>query len=270
MLRLSVSELTTYSWSMSKDIEEYKNHGFTGIGVWRQKLSDLGEYRGLERLATSGLTVSSLTWAGGFTGSDGRTHGESIEDGLEAIRLAAAMQAECLIVYTGGRGGHTRHHSHRLVLLALEEMAGFASDLDVTLALEPMHPGCAADWTFLNSIEDAIATVDSVLSGTIKLVYDTYHLTQHGFHPGQLEEIIDRIAIVHVGDSRQPPHNGEPNRCHLGDGVLPLQEVLATLDRLHFHGFCEVELLGEDIEFSDYDELLRTSRQYLTQYASIA
>ena len=79
--------------------------GIRGIGVWRQKLADYGEEKGVELLAESGLEVSNLLWAGGFTGSDGRTLRESVNDALEAIRLAADLRAGCLVVYSGGRAG---------------------------------------------------------------------------------------------------------------------------------------------------------------------
>jgi sugar phosphate isomerase/epimerase len=98
MAQLSMNEMTTYRWSFEEDVAQYLDAGIPGIGVWRQKLSDFGEDKGIELLADSGLQVSNLLWAGGFTGSDGRTQRESIDDAEEAVRLAAQMRAGCLIV----------------------------------------------------------------------------------------------------------------------------------------------------------------------------
>ena len=86
MARLSINELTTFRWTFEEDVHHYQAAGIEGIGVWRQKLSDFGEEKGIELLVDSGLRVSSLLWAGGFTGSDGRSHKESVEDGKEAIK----------------------------------------------------------------------------------------------------------------------------------------------------------------------------------------
>ena len=124
MLRLAVNELTTLRWSFEEDVRNYVSAGFGGIGVWRRKFEDFGEEAGIDFLCESGLAVSSLQWAGGFTGHDGLTHAESVEDGIEAIRLAAAMQAECVIAYTGGRGGHTHNHARRLATTALSRARG--------------------------------------------------------------------------------------------------------------------------------------------------
>ena len=50
MLRLSMNELTTMRWSFEEDVEEYTRAGYDGIGIWRQKLSDVGEAKALELL----------------------------------------------------------------------------------------------------------------------------------------------------------------------------------------------------------------------------
>src|SRR5271163_3357150 len=107
MTRLSVNEMTTYRWSFEEDVTHYRAAGIGAIGVWRQKLADFGEERGADLLADSGLVVSNLLWAGGFTGSDGHSFRESLNDAADAVRLAGALRAKALIVYSGGRGGHT-------------------------------------------------------------------------------------------------------------------------------------------------------------------
>ena len=263
MARLSINELTTYRWSFEEDVRAYKRAGLDAIGVWRRKLSDFGEERGIELLADSQLAVSNLIWAGGFTGSDGRTFGESLEDALDAIRLAAAMQASCLVLYSGGRAGHTHNHARRLFREALSQLAPQAAKYGVDLAIEPMHPGIASEWTFLTSLEETLTLLDSIDHPRVKLVFDTYHL---GHEPGLFDlipSITSRIAVVHLGDSRTPPQN-EQNRCLLGQGELPLKRIVGALSAAGYEGYYDVELLGEEIETSDYAELLDHSRRAST------
>ena len=88
MAELSVSETTTFRWPFEEDVSQYPAAGIPAIGVWRHKLSDCGLPKALDLLGRSGLKVSHLSWAGGFTGSDGRSLRESVEDGLEAVRTA--------------------------------------------------------------------------------------------------------------------------------------------------------------------------------------
>jgi sugar phosphate isomerase/epimerase len=266
MARLSMNEMTTFRWSFEEDVAQYAAAGFTALGVWRQKLSDFGEEKGIELLAKRQLSVSNLLWAGGFTGSDGRSFRESIDDALEAIRLAAAMHAGCLVVYSGARAGHTHSHARRLLRDAFRELVPAADDVDVTLAIEPMHAHCAAEWTFLTSLDDALALIDAAESPRVKLAFDTYHL---GLEPDILERIpalAHRIAVVHLGDSKQQP-DGESNRCRLGEGTIPLAEIVSALEGAGYSSFYDVELMGEEIEAADYRELLEHSRQAFERIA---
>lgn len=264
MIRMSMNELSTYSWTFDQDVFRYLSAGYEGIGVWRPKLTDFGEQKGIELLREAGLSVSNLLWAGGFTGSDGLGYRESIQDAAEAIGLARELQTDCLVVYSGSRAGHTHNHARRMTRQALAELLPFAQSAGVTLALEPVHEDNGGEWSFLNDLHGAMDFLDSLGSPHFKLVFDTYHL---GLAPVDLrlvESIAPRIAIVHLADARQPP-NGEPNRCLLGHGSVPLTEIAAALMEGGFTGFWDVELMGEDIEGISYEHILQHSHQAMTQ-----
>lgn len=259
MVRMSMNEITTFSWTFDEDVRQYVEAGFEGIGVWRQKLADFGEDRGQELLEESGLRVSNLLWAGGFTGSDGRCLCDSIEDAIEAIQLAAALRADCLVVYSGSREGHTYNHARRLTRKAMHELIGVARDHQVTLALEPVHEGCGGDWSFFHHLEDTLEFIDSLQSPLVKLVFDTYHLGQGLLDWEQIREVAPRVGVVHLADARREPH-GEQNRCLLGEGILPIREIIAALSEGGFQGYYDVELLGEDVEYLDYSHVLQHAK----------
>jgi len=260
MAELSISETTTFRWSFEEDVTQYAAAGIPAIGVWRHKLSDCGQPKALDLLGGGRLKVSHLSWAGGFTGSDGRTHRESIEDAAEAIRTAAEFDCRTLVVYTGPRAGHTLNHARRLLQTALAELTPLAAALDVTLAFEPMHPGCAAEWTFLTSLDDTLELLQAVGSPQVKMVFDTYHLGLQDGLADRVSAVVPYIAMVQLGDARQPP-NGEQNRCRLGDGRVPLPEIVAALKAAGYNGYYDVELLGEEIEAHDYPSLLKHAKE---------
>jgi sugar phosphate isomerase/epimerase len=264
-----MNEMTTYRWSFEEDVRHYVAAGYRAMWVWRQKLSDFGEEKGVELLADAQLGVSSLLWAGGFTGSEGRSFKESVQDASEAIRLAGHMKAACLVVYTGGRGGHTRNHARRLIRSALSELSAIAAEAGVTLALEPMHPGCAAEWTFLTNVADTLEVLDALGSPHVKLVLDTYHLCQGNDNLDPLAQLVPHVALVQMGDAKQPP-SGEQNRCRLGEGTVPLGEIVRCLTQAGYDGYYEVELLGEELEADDYASLLSHSRQMFDQWTQHA
>jgi sugar phosphate isomerase/epimerase len=257
---LSINEMTTYRWSFEEDITRYRASGIGAIGVWRQKLADYGEDKGLRLLEKSGLAVSNLLWAGGFTGSDGHTYQESLADAEDAIELAAALKAGCLVVYSGGRNGHTQNHARRLFASAIDELLPLCVDRNVTMAIEPMHPGCADEWTLLTSLDEAMALVCSRGSRHLKLAFDTYQL---GHDPRIIEQIaqaVPQVGIVHLGDGMGPP-NREQNRTCLGEGKLPLVRIVRALRAAGYNGYYDVELMGEAVESRDYGELLETSKR---------
>jgi len=260
MAVLSMNETTTFRWSFEEDVQRYAAAGIPAIGIWRQKLSDCGTQRALELLGQTALQVSHLGWAGGFTGSDGRSYRDSVEDAREAVRTARELGTRTLIVYTGARGGHTYNHARRLARSALEELLPLAEELDVDLALEPMHPGCAKGWTFLTDLDETLALLESVGSSRVKIVLDTYHLGQAENLPARIPQIVSQIALVQLGDARRPPQ-GEPNRCRLGEGNLPLREIIGALKAAGYDGYYDVELLGEEIETCDYQTLLEHAKQ---------
>jgi sugar phosphate isomerase/epimerase len=267
MAGLSMNEMTTFRWSFEEDVHHYRAAGIDAIAIWRQKLSDYGEAKGIELLADSGLTVSALLWAGGFTGSDGRSYRESIEDAEEAIGLAADLGAGCLILYSGSRAGHTWNHARRLFRNALKELSPLAGQRGVTLAIEPMHAGCSSDWTFLTGFDETLDIIQAVGSPHIRVAFDVYHLGQDPAVLDRLADCVPQLGLVQLGDARRPPE-GEQNRCRLGEGIVPLREILDVLKSAGYDGYYDVELMGEDLDNSDYEELIAHSKRTFDQLFS--
>jgi sugar phosphate isomerase/epimerase len=261
MPTLSMNELTTYRWSLEEDVRRYAAAGYEGIGVWRRKLADYGEERGVDLLAESGLRVTNLAWAGGFTGSDGRTLEESIQDAAHALRLAGAMGAGCLVIYPGGRNNHIASHAERLLRMAIGQLLDFAADVEVPLAIEPMHVACAAEWTFMTNLQAAAEFVEKFESPFLKLVFDSYHFGDDEASIARLAELAPHIGVVHLGD-RMEPHSVDQDRRPLGEGRLQLADLVRGLIEAGYMGDFDVELIGRNIEQSNYESLLAGSLEF--------
>lgn len=267
MLRLSINELTTYRWTFEEDVQHYAAAGIQSLSVWRHKLSDFGEEKGIELLIDSGLSVSSLQWAGGFTGSDGQTHQDSIADARTAIQLAAAMRAECLIVYSGSRSGHTNTHARRLLTGALKCLLPIACEFGVPLAIEPIPSRWGAEWTFLTDIDETLKLLDQFDSPQLKLAFDTCHFGHDEAICERLGEFAPRIGIVHLADAKQPLC-AEQDRCRLGEGTIPLESMISSIVHADYSGYFDVKLMGEEIEAANYVELIAHSKETFEQLAA--
>ena len=264
MAAISVSEVTTYLWPFDKDVQTYASYGLSSIGVWRQKLTDYGEEKGAELLAEEGMDVSHLYFAGGFTGYDGGSLQDAIDDAQQALEVAALIQADCLTLYTGSRGGHTYNHAHRLLQLAFDQILPIAEELGVALALEPMDARAATDWTFLTDLEQTLEVVDRRSHPLLKMALDTYHWGGDEKLYSLLPDLVPHLAIVHLGDCTFRPSR-DHERCLLGAGNVPLQSMIAALSEHGYDATYDIRLMGEDIEVADEERVLRDSYQFVEQ-----
>ncbi len=262
MNTLAVSQLSTLRWSMQQDVAAYRRRGFNGIGIYRPKLEDFGVDRTIELLADHELSVTSLSWVGGFTGSDGRAYEDAVADAIHAVSDAANLQAETLIVLAGGRNNHIRNHARRTLCDALKEIAAVAEVDGVRVSLEPIHPGCGDEWSFVNDLQSTLDIIETVNSPAVGIVLDTYHVGMDEEALRWLPDVMPYLHLVQLGDARHSPH-GEMNRCLLGQGCVPIRNILQLLSDHQFKGPLEVELIGEDIETLSYDQVLDHTKQYV-------
>ena len=259
MSQIAASQLMCQRTSFEEDVITLKEQGYEGVGIWKDKLLDYGVEKAKELLDEVGLAVSSLQWAGGFTGDEHLRYEECIADAHEAIDLAATLEANFLVVYSGGRAGHTRKHCRKLFQEALTRIVPYAAARNVTLGLEPMHPATSSRWSISDSLAEMLDWVEKFNNPFLKLIFDSYHICHDPEWPRWLEQHRRRICLIHIADADEPPCD-EQNRCLLGAGHLPLQAFLAKIDEIGYRGFIEVELFGRALEDHPLPSILQHSR----------
>lgn len=259
-LRPSVSELSMLRWDLEEELDHLARHGIDAVGLWRTKLSDVGVASARRLLRRYRRRVSSLQWAGGFTGSDGRNFRESVDDSIDAIGTAAAVGADVLVLHTGCRGGHTLGHAHRLLLEACETLAPVAWNAGVRLAVQPFHPDAAAGGAFLTRLSQAVEWIERFDHPAIGLSLDLWHFGHDPALPELLPRLVRRLFLVKVADRSESPTSGG-ERLPPGTGRLPLEPLVATLLSLGYAGDVEFDPVGETAEAAGYDQTIRQVRQ---------
>jgi sugar phosphate isomerase/epimerase len=256
MPKLSISEVTTHGWSFGEDVKAYAAAGIQGIGVWRDKLDNFGEQAGLALLQESGLEVANLVDAGYFLSKTRSQTRRAIEDVIEAIQLAEKLNTDCLLIVTGDVGSFFRtvDQSKEIVIEALKEVAPVAKEAGVRLAIEPInarYPG----YTFLKDIPATMEIVDAVGADNVGLLFDTDHLYESPDLMNEIASVGERIFSVHVNDMPAEPGPGIDRRM-MGDGVIPLKEILSAIDATGYQGYYDVEIMSESVWGMDYPTLI--------------
>ncbi|MCP4777426.1 MAG: sugar phosphate isomerase/epimerase [Planctomycetaceae bacterium] len=267
--RVSICQFSTYRWSFYEDVIRYSTLGFESMGLWRQKIDDFGRSAAIDLLYENKMSVSSVHWAGGFTG-DGRTFSDSIEDAIESIHLASQVDADCLIVHPGSRNGHTTSNATRLMKSALTQLVPVAADYGVKLAIEPMLTRNAASWTYLERLEDSFELMERFPAQSVGWVFDLYHFGFDAELFETLENRIQRLLLVQLSDRKlvleknaRSRQGHDSFRLPLGKGEAPIEAWLGKLQGLGYAGKYELEVHGSCVKDLDYFSLLDETIDYL-------
>lgn len=267
--RVSICQFSTYRWSFYEDVIRYSTLGFESMGLWRQKLDDFGRSAAIDLLYENKMSVSSVHWAGGFTG-DGRTFSDSIEDAIESIHLASQVDADCLIIHPGSRNGHTTSNATRLMKSALTKLVPVAADYGVKLAMEPMLTRNAASWTYLERLEDSFELMERFPTQSVGWVFDLYHFGFDAELFETLENRIQRLLLVQLSDRKlvleknaRSRQGHDSFRLPLGKGEAPIEAWLGKLQGLGYAGKYELEVHGSCVKDLDYFSLLDETIDYL-------
>ncbi len=259
--QLAVSQLTTLRWDLPEELCHCVEHGFDAISLWRAKVSDVGTGTAQELLQQAGVRVSSLHWAGGFTGSDGQTFDESLADCREAIETAEQLACPVLTVYAGCRGGHTLSHARRLVRQALAELAPAATAAGVTLALKPAREPESLGGGFMSSLEETQAVIADVDQDHVGLALDLWAFADDPFLRESWDLLVRHTRLVLVAD-RSGPLDFEQERLLPGAGRMPLDSCLLALADAGYQGDIEIDPVGEAVSQAGYEATLAAISQY--------
>lgn len=242
---LSVNQMSTYRQSFAEDVVGCQAAGIGRIGVWRRKLEDFGIERAVEVLSDHQVSVSSVNWGGGFTGAHGLSFGEALDDTRTAIYQAARLRAHALTIVSGGRAGHIHSHARRLLLDGLAATVEIAAEHGVTLALQPMAVEYSRDWTFLNSLQEALEIVCTFDHPFLGLAVGTCHIWQQEGILELLESAAGCVATVQVSDWT---HERVDDRRRLpGEGDIPLKAMVKALQRGGYQGDFEIDVWSADL-----------------------
>jgi sugar phosphate isomerase/epimerase len=266
LARLSLNQRTIPQWSVGEAVEGCLTAGVPAIGLWREQIAEFGLDRACRTVDASGLRVSSLC-RGGFLTGLAEEYARAMSDNRQAIDEAAALGARCLIMVVGGlpEGSRDLPGARRRVDDRIAELAVYAGQNGVQLALEPMHPLFCADRAVVSTLRQAIELAERFPVEQVGIAIDTFHL----WWDPDLTELVGRaagrIASYQVGDWITPfPADSLLSRGMMGDGHIDFQTFSSLMQQSGYDGDIEVEIFNAEVWAAEPSATLATvARRYV-------
>lgn len=194
MKAIAVNQITTPQWSLQEAVEQYAQiDGVQGIGVWSDKLAQIGAKKAVQLIQESGLQVSTLVFIGNFT----KDLEQGIESGLQALENAHSLGCETILTVAGPRT-HSVRRDNSLTREALEALSPIAQQAGVTVALEPLHPMEITHFSTIVTIPQALSVIKDLPN--VGLIFDIWNTWWNPNLSIQLQQAKDKIAMVQLAD----------------------------------------------------------------------
>ncbi len=260
---LSLNQATVRSLSLDHAVDLCLRHEIPAIGLWRDKVADVGLARAAAAVRGAGLHVSSLCRGGFFTRADPGARAAAAADNRAAVAEAAELEADALVLVSGGLvpGSRDLGLARRMVTDAVAELVPVAQRLGVRLGVEALHPMFCADRCVLSRLGDAVDLALLFPAEAVGVVVDTYHVWWDAQLAAEIGRARGRIAAFQLADWVLPlPADPLLGRGHLGDGYIDLAQITAQVLAADYHGYAEVEIFSQEIWDAPPDETAATVR----------
>ena len=272
--RLSLNVWTTKGWSLREAVDGCVRAGVPGIGLWRDKVAEVGLDVAARLVRDSGLTVTSLCRGGFFTG-DLAHRAAAAADNQRAVDEAAALGTDVLVLVVGGLppGSTDLAGAREQVAEGLAALAPYAAGHGVRLAIEPLHPMFCADRAVISTLGQALDLAEQVAAETglpnVGVCVDTYHVWWDPQVLAQIDRAGPRICAFQVCDFLVPiPADALLGRGHVGDGVIDIPMLARAVIGAGYDGLIEVEIFNQQVWDTPGEQTLRTvigrHRRYLS------
>jgi sugar phosphate isomerase/epimerase len=262
--RLSLNQATVKYLSLAEAVALCVRHDIPAIGLWRDRVAEIGLARAAAAVRAAGLHVSSLCRGGFFTRADSAGRQAALADNRAAIAEAAELGADALVLVCGGLvpGGRDLGLARRMIADAIGELVPQAQRLGIRLGIEALHPMFCADRCVISSLGEAVDLARQFPADAVGVVVDTYHVWWDARLAAEIARAGPRIVSYQVCDWVLPlPQETLLGRGHLGDGVIDFGPISASVAAAGYQGYVEVEIFNQDIWDAPADQTAATVRE---------
>ncbi|WP_030701972.1 MULTISPECIES: sugar phosphate isomerase/epimerase family protein [unclassified Streptomyces] len=272
LARLSINQETIKQWSLEELAEGCVKAGIGRVGLWRAPVQAYGVERTARLLSDAGIGVTSLCRGGFFTALDPAERARALDDNRAAIDEAAALATDTLVLVSGGLppGSRDLHGARERVADALAELAPYAAERGVRLAIEPLHPMFASDRCVVSTLGQALDLAERFPAEQVGVVVDTYHLWWDDRAPADIARAGagGRIHAFQLADWITPlPAGVLLGRGQLGDGSVDFRAFRSAVESAGYDGPIEVEIFNEALWAREGAEVLAEVAERYVRHA---
>jgi sugar phosphate isomerase/epimerase len=251
-VRLSLNQATVKRWTLAEAVGGCVAAGIPGIGLWRDRVQEIGVGRAAKLVGDAGLVVTSLCRGGFLTASDARSRASALADNRLAIEEAAGVGTDVLVLVVGGLppGSRDLREARAMVSDGIAELVPCAVEHGVRLAIEPLHPMFCADRAVVSTLGQALDIAEQFPAEQVGVVIDTYHVWWDPYLEAEIARAGagGRIHAYQECDWILPlPVDVLLGRGHVGDGVIDIARIRGLVRDSGYTGFTEVEIFNQEI-----------------------
>jgi sugar phosphate isomerase/epimerase len=239
-VRLAFSTLGCPDWTLEQVATAARDNGYEGVElrlldgelITPESLRDNRDR--LQRLFDSAtLPIIGLGSSARFSMSDVAERGHNVALATQMVGVASELGIPIVRVFGGKRpDGVDEAASIENVADGLNELAPVAERAGVTVALETHDD--------FSSARVVARVMERVTSRAIGVIWDTHHPHRVGESSEQIWQAIgERLVHVHVKDARR--RGDDWDLVLMGEGEVPVREVIQLLRRAGYAGFVTVE-----------------------------
>ena len=257
--RLCIHTITTKPWKIEEAAKNFSTAGVKGITVWRDALEGRNIRQTGEMLRNEGLEIISLCRGGFFPSIDKAKRDSAILENKKAIDEAAELGTDMVVLVCGAEPQQSLEDSRKQIQDGIENLAPFAEQAGVRLAIEPLHPMYADTRSAVNTLAQANDMAEAINSQWVGVAVDVYHLWWDPLLEQEIKRCgrIEKLFAFHVCDWNVPTTDMLNDRGLMGDGCIPIRAIRGWVEESGFNGFCEVEIFSNKFWKQDQSEFLK-------------
>ncbi|MGI4789045.1 MAG: sugar phosphate isomerase/epimerase family protein [Janthinobacterium lividum] len=266
--QFGVSEFTTNPWSFERDVETYARLGVQAIEVCEFKLDEARLDEQMALVAASGIEITSVQpKTRTLFPSQSQPEPLDIGERMKLFRRTIEMLAPfapgvAFVTNTGNPPGGNMQEVIDAAAREYRELANFAADQSVRIALEPLNASIVNIETAIWTLPQAMQVVEAVRRDNFGICLDCWNVWQNANIHQEIEACGPKIFVVQISDWRTP--RSFLDRLIPGQGEIPLTEFLQAVHASGFRGAYSVEIFSQGVPNAlwdgDLEQVIKESR----------